>query len=484
MKSLTSKVALNTVVQTISKAIVVATSIVTISLLTRYLGEEGFGEYTTVMTYLGLFGIIVDMGIFLIVVREVSKEAADAEGIIGNVMGIRLLIGGVILALSPVIAVLFFPYSRQVDVAIAIGAIGFLFIALNQIVSAVFQVNLIMWKLMYGEVIGRVSILVLTYYFILLHGNLYWFIAANSLGNVILFIFSYYFARKYVNLLPKFEWQRWQMMLIETMPLAIVTLLQRVYFTIDTIFLSVFRTQIEVGIYGLPYKILDILISFPAIFAGLVFPTMSRLAIEKNYLDLKRIYHKAFDFLLIIVVPLFCALYVLSQNIVRLLGGEGFVDSVALLRILSVSVIFIFFTTLAHNLVIAIKQQKKLLLLAAISAVVNVVLNLWLIPQYSYWAAAGINVLTQSLVWVMSTYYVWSLTKIAPNFSNLGKILISAALMSVVIYELRWMNIFIIAVVGVVVYFGTMFAIKGISVDMIKNIMGKESQKSNVGVKS
>jgi O-antigen/teichoic acid export membrane protein len=477
MKSLTSKVALNTIVQTISKAIVVGTSIVTISLLTRYLGEEGFGEYTTVMTYLGLFGIIVDMGIYLIVVREVSKEKADAEGILGNVLGIRLLIGGVILALSPVIAVLFFPYSHQIDVAIAIGAIGFLFIALNQIVGAVFHVNLIMWKLMYGEVIGRISILALTYFFILQNGNLYWFIAANAIGNVILFIFSYYFARKYVRLMPRFEWNKWKLMIAETLPLAAVTLLQRVYFSIDTIFISVFKTQIEVGVYGLPYKVLDILISFPSIFAGLVFPTMSRLATEKNSEDLKRIYHKSFDFMLIVAVPLLVALYLLSKNIVQLLGGGGFDDSILLMKILSISVVFIFFTTLAHNLVIAIKQQKKLLMLALVSAVINVVLNLWLIPTYTYWAAAWINVLTQLIVLCVSTYYVWSLTKIGPNFKNLGKILLSSLIMGAVVYWLREINLIAIAVVGMIVYFGMMFLVKGISMDTLKNIMGKESGK-------
>lgn len=477
MKSLTSKVAANTVVQSLSKAIMVATSIVTISLLTRYLGEEGFGEYTTVMTYLGLFGIIVDMGMYLIVVREVAKEDADAEGILGNVLGIRLLIGGFILAMAPVLAVLVFPYSHKVDIAIAIGAIGFLLINLNQIVSVVFQVNLIMWKLMVGEVFGRLSILGLTYYYILRGGNLWSFIIANVVGNVVLLGFSYLLASKYVKLMPRFEWSKWKSLLIETAPLAIVTLLSRIYFSIDTIFLSIFRSQIEVGIYGLPYKVLDILISFPTIFAGLVFPAMSRYASAKNMIDLKRIYDKSFEFMLIMVVPIFVGLCMTSRHIISLLGGDGFVDSPILLQILSLAVVFIFFTTLANNLIIAVQKQSKLVWVALASAVFNVVLNVTLIPIYSYWAASMIAVATQLLVLILTGYYVWVFTKMGPNLTKWWQVLLSSGVMAFVLYLMRDYSIFILIFVSAVVYFGLMYLVKGIDREMIMNVLGRESKK-------
>ncbi len=478
MKSLTSKVALNTAVQSTSKVIMVAASIVTISLLTRYLGEEGFGEYTTVMTYLGLFGIIADMGIYLIAVREVAKENADAEGVLGNVLGIRLLVGGVILAMAPVIAVLIFPYSHRIDVAIGIGAIGFLLISLNQIVAVVFQVNLIMWKLMVGEVFGRLSILALTYVFILRNGDLWSFIIANVIGNIVLLGFSYWFAMKYVRLMPKFEWSKWNMMLRETAPLAIVTLLSRVYFSIDTIFLSVFRTQVEVGIYGLPYKVLDILISFPAIFAGLVFPTMSRLASLNKMEDLKRIYDKSYEFMLILVVPILIGLYMTADKVIALLGGEGFADSSRLLQILSFSVVFIFFTTLGNNLIIAIKQQSKLIWVALISAVFNIVLNIIFIPIYSYWAASIISVTTQLIVMLVTSYYVWKLAKMGPNFAKWWQIGLSGGLMGLMLYFMQDFNIFILIMLSAVVYFGVMYMVGGINREMISNVLGKESKKA------
>lgn len=363
MNTLTSKVAFNTIVQTVGKVVVVATSVLTIGFLTRYLGEKGFGEYTTTMTYLGFFGIVVDLGMYLIVVRELAADEKKGEQYLNNAFGLRLILGCIILALAPLAAYLFFPYSTVVDLAIAIGAISFWFINLNQIIVSVFQVNLHMWKLVVGEVLGRLAILGLTYYFILQNGDLLDFIWANVAGNVVLFVVSYLFAYKYIRLIPRFEWKIWKVIMIETLPLAIVVLLNRIYFNIDTIFLSVFRSQEEVGVYGLSYKILDILISFPSIFAGLVFPTMARHGIDALK-ELKRVYQKSFDFMIITAIPMLAGLVMLSGPVIRILGGEsGFDDSIYLLQILGVAVVFVFFSTLSNNLVIAVKMQKKLLLI-------------------------------------------------------------------------------------------------------------------------
>jgi len=476
MKSLTSQVALNTIVQSVSKASVVGMSIITISLLTRYLGQEGFGEYTTVMTYLGFFGIVVDMGVYLIVVRDLAKEETDARDLIGNVLGLRLLSGIVILGIAPVIAIFLFPYSMVVNIAIAIGAIGFLFIGLNQIISSVFHINLVMWKLMVGEVLGRFSILVLTYFFIYQQAGLWEFIAANAFGNVVLFFISYMFAKRYVKLFPKFDFAKWKEILKETLPLAAVVLLTRVYFNIDTIFLSIFRSQTEVGIYGLPYKILDILISFPAIFAGLVFPSLARAGMEK-FDDLKRIYQKAFDFLVMMALPILGGLIMLARPIIELLGGSEFGDSIIILQLLSVAVVFIFFSTLSNNLVIAVQLQKKLMIMALVSAVLNVSLNIWLIPKYSYFAAAGVTILTEFTVMVISAWFVWKYIKILPNFRILPKAVLSVLAMVITLYFVREWNVFMATAIGGVVYLGVLYFSGGFSREMIMNVLGRESQK-------
>lgn len=476
MSSLTCKVALNTIVQTVGKVVVVATSILTISLLTRYLGQEGFGGYTTVMTYLGFFGIVVDLGMYLIVVREMSKSKADVERILGNAFGLRIALGIIVFALSPLIAWWFFPYSHLVDWAIAIGALSFFFISLNQIIVSVFQLDLKMWKLVLGEVVGRIAILVFTYYYIWQKGSLLDFIWANVIGNIVLFLISYVFVWPYVKLVPRFEWKIWRPMLIETLPLAMVVMLNRVYFNIDTIFLSIFKSQQEVGIYGLPYKILDILISFPAIFSGLVFPTLAKHALE-NKKELMRIYQKAFDFMMVAALPMFAGIFMLAKPIIHILGGDQFVDSIGLLRILSLAVVFVFFSTLSNNLVIADNRQKKLMLISLISVVVNVGLNLWLIPKYSYYAAAWVTVLTEFFVMLMSAIFVWKYIKIIPSLKIGWKVILSCLAMVGLLYWLRDLNFIVLVFIGSFCYAFVLYLVGGIPVEVAEKLLGARLTK-------
>lgn len=473
MNSLTYKVALNTVVQTIGKVVVVGTSIVTIGLLTRYLGQKGFGEYTTVMTYLGFFGIVVDLGMYLIVVREIVKEKSKAEEILGNALGLRIVLGILVLGLSPLIAWWFFPYSYLVDWAIGIGALSFFFISLNQILVSVFQIDLQMWKLVLGEVFGRLAILGGTYYFILQKGDLHSFLWANVAGNVVLFVITLLFARKYCRIKPRFEWKSWKPILAETLPLAVVVMLNRIYFNIDTIFLSIFKSQEEVGIYGLPYKILDILISFPSIFAGLVFPAFAKHALE-NKTELKRVYQKAFDFLLVVALPMFMGLYMLAKPIIHLLGGDDFVDSINLLRILSIAVVFVFFSTLSNNLVIAVQKQKQLMTISLISVVVNVVLNLWLIPKYSYFAAAWITVLTEFIVTILSGWFVWRFVSILPNLKIGMKSIVATLVMGIFLWFFNELNFIVLVMIGSMVYFIVLYLIGGLPREAMEKLLGKK----------
>ena len=59
--SYTRKIAHNTIIQMIGKGVSTVIGVVVIGMLTRYLGEGGFGQYTTIMAFLQLFGVLVDM---------------------------------------------------------------------------------------------------------------------------------------------------------------------------------------------------------------------------------------------------------------------------------------------------------------------------------------------------------------------------------------------------------------------------------------
>ena len=108
--SLTRAVASNTAIQVTGKFIGTFLGLITVAVMTRYLGLAGYGEFTTVMSFLQFFGIIVDFGLTLTMVRMISNANVDEDKVASNIFNLRLLAGIVFFGLAPLIARTF-PYS-------------------------------------------------------------------------------------------------------------------------------------------------------------------------------------------------------------------------------------------------------------------------------------------------------------------------------------------------------------------------------------
>src|SRR5665647_2308415 len=97
------KIAYNVAFGSISKVFSTALALVSIGLITRYLGKEGFGNYATVLAFLSFFAAIADLGLYSIVTREISRPKADEAKIIGNIFSLRVVASLVILIVSPAV---------------------------------------------------------------------------------------------------------------------------------------------------------------------------------------------------------------------------------------------------------------------------------------------------------------------------------------------------------------------------------------------
>jgi len=157
--SLSTKIAQNTIIQIISKVISTIVGVICIALMTRYLGKTGFGEYTTVITFLSFFAIIADLGLTLVTVQMISDPQADENKVLNNLFTFRLFSVLFFICLGPII-VLFFPYSQAIKIGILITSVSFIFPALNQTLVGLFQKKLTMDKVALAEIISRIITLV------------------------------------------------------------------------------------------------------------------------------------------------------------------------------------------------------------------------------------------------------------------------------------------------------------------------------------
>ncbi|MCK5084312.1 MAG: flippase [Candidatus Pacebacteria bacterium] len=471
--NLTQKIAYNALFSAGARVIEVALALVIIGLTTRYLGDGGFGDYIIVITFVYIFSVIADLGLYSIVVREISRKGADEEKIVNNAFTLRFVAGFFILG-SAFFVSLIFPYSGSVKHGIAIAALGFWILSNIQVLMGLFQKQLAMDKVAIAEILGRIIQLLFVLICVELDLGFLYIIFSIFLGAIFSFVLVLFFTSKYIKIRLRFDFRFWIVLLKQAYPLAVSAILVLIYFKLDTIFLSVMKSREAVGVYGLSYKILENLIFFPAMIVGLTMPIMSRYIFTDRD-RFKSVVQRTLNFLLIAVVPMMFGTVLISDKIIKLIGGEiGFVDSPLVLNILMIALGFIFLGALFSNIIIAANKQKALAQIYFVGMIFNIITNFIFIPRYSYFGAAATTVATELLVTILMIFVVYKSVKFIPSFAVLFKAFFASSLMAFALYHFNYLNIFYLIIFGAVVYLSTIYFIGGVSKEEIEKLVGKK----------
>ena len=458
---LSRKIAYNTIISAGARIIGLVLSLVIVSFITRYLGQDGFGNYIIILAFLYFFVVLADLGLYSICVREISRPKADERKIVSNAFTLRIFVGLFIFLLAPLIAY-FFPYPIQVKLGILIGALGFWLMSNQQVLMGVFQKYLRMDKVALAEFLGRVVQLGLVVFFVWQKFDFLFIVGALVVGALVNFLLVFLFSRKYIPISLQFDFVFWRSLLKESWPLGLAAIFVMIYFKLDTIMLSLMKDAADVGIYGLSYKILESLLFFPAMFVGLIMPLMSKYALSDKA-KFKKITQKTLDVLLIFIVPMLIGTFFLSDEIISLIGGQGFEASAGVLSILIIATGIIFLGVLFSNMIISLKEQKCLIYIYGAGAIINLIANFIFIPKYSYYGAAGTTVLTELIVTILMLVVLYKILKKFFSFLLLRKYVLSGLAMAFLLYFLAGWSLLILIPLAVVVYFGVLYIIGGFS---------------------
>ncbi|MFC1613009.1 flippase [Patescibacteria group bacterium] len=467
--SLSHKIAKNTIIQILGKILSTILALFSIGLITRYLGPKGFGQYTIIIAFLSFFGILVDMGIYLTTLQMISEPGRDCQKIFSNGFTLRLTISVILLTLAPILALLF-PYPDVVKKGIFVATFAFFFISLCQILHAIFQKELKMIEAEISEIIGKAiilgSIILATYYKL----DLIFIMLCLVLGNFTHFIIKFIYSRKYIKIKLSFDKQIWKEIFFKSWPIALSIVFNLVYLRGDTIILSLFVSETQVGFYGASYKVLDVLTTLPIIFAGLMMPLFTVAWAEKNIGKLKKYLQTSFDIALMTSIPIILGTQFIATQVMTLVAGNEFMPSGKILKVLIIAVNMIFFGTIFGHFIVAINQQKLMLFGYLTTAILSLLGYLIFIPKFSYMGAAWVTVFSETLVSIIAITIIYQKTKISLNFKKCLKSLLSGILMVICLYFMRGANLFIIILAGIIVYLIAMFAIGGIDKEMMQTL--------------
>lgn len=470
---LDKRIAYNSVVSSGARVIGLVLSLIIIGLVSRYLGQVGFGYYATILAFLYFFTVLSDLGLYSICLREISRPGADEAKIFSNAFTLRFFAGLLIFGLAPLI-VWFFPYPIEIKFGVLIGAVGFWLMSNQQVLMGIFQKYLKMDKVSLAEISGRLIQLLLVVFIIRKEMSFFYIIAALVAGALVNFILTYWFSLKYISISFRFDFKFWKKLLEKSLPLGLAIIFTMIYFKLDTIMLSLMKPLADVGIYNLAYKFLESLLFFPAMFVGLVMPSLSKYAFSARK-KFSQISQETFNILLIFIIPLVVGTFFLSERIIVFIAGNDFLLSALVLNILIIAAAIIFLGSLFSNMLISLDGQKKLAAIYAVGAIVNLATNFIFIPKYSYYGAAMTTVLTELIVTALMIIVLFRFLGKLPSLRPIFKCLWSVLPMALLLYFLPGWPLFLLIVLAVLVYFGALFLLGGVSLkDILSFIRFKQ----------
>ncbi len=473
--STVQKVAKNTGIVLAGDVVFRLVSLVVIIYLARYLGTAGFGKYNFVFAYLAFFGVIADLGLQSIIVRDLARNPEMAPNLIGNAYFIRLILTVLAVVLSIVVITLM-SYPPDTTTYVCIAAFTLLFISFSDFYATIFQANLKMEYTTIVKLIFKFLSAGLILWIIFIHGTLIQVMIALVFSEMIKTSLSYIFSRKFVRPRFKIDFGLWKYLFREALPIALSSVIGIIYFRIDIVMLSMMIGDAEVGLYSAAYKLSEPLFLIPAALTISLFPVMSVL-FKTSKEGLFKSYRLSFKYLFIIMLPIAIGTTLIADKVILLIYGTDFVDSAIALKILIWTLIFVPINRLFGNLLIAIGKQKLHTITMALSAIGNIILNIILIPVMSFIGASIATVMTSIVVFIISYYFVSRKLHILPIHKIVIKPTIGGLSMCPFIYYLLLLNynIFLIIFLAPIIYLTALLVLKTFSeedLDIIKKIIG------------
>lgn len=467
--SLSRKIAGNAAIQVAGKFIGNVLGVLTVAVMTRALGADGYGAFTTAVSFLQFFGILVDFGLTLTMTRMISAPDADERKIASSVFTLRLFSGLVFFGLAPVVAMAF-PYAPDVRLAIMLGTLSFFAMSSSQVLGGIFQKHLATGSAAAADVAGRAVLFALTLVAAAQGTGLIAFIAALVAGNLVQLAITFVAARKLVPVGISLDFSLWPRIIRESWPIGVSIAFNLIYLKGDVIILSLTHPQADVGLYGAAYKVLDVITVVPMIVMGLVLPLLAANWAAGDRALFGNRMQKTFDALSLMAIPLALGTLPVARDLMAFVAGAEFAASGRYLAVLMLAGAAVFWSALFGHAVVALGLQRKMIAAYAADAAISLALYAWAVPKYGGDGAAWVTVFSEVFIMIATAIAVVRTSKTAPRLRTFARALVAAAIMTAAVAAAAPLHVLLRILLGACVYAALLAAFGVLTKDVLRTL--------------
>lgn len=408
----TNSVYANMVLNVVKTLMSIAFPLITYPYATRVLNVVNFGKVNYAQSIVSYISLIAGLGIASYAIREGGVYRSDSKHMnrfVSEVFSFNVLTT-VIAYIFLGCFLLFANKFKDYSLLILILSLSTLFTTIG-----VDWINVIYEDYLYITVrsfIIQILSIVLLFVFVKSEHDYYVYAWIQVIGNGLISFSNLFYTRRYckIKLRLRCNIQR------HIKPVLILfsnSLAVTIYSSVDNLLLGYLRGDYFVGLYSVSVKIYSIL---KQVVAATYMVTVTRLTeyiSQRKEQQYSELLNSIINNIILLCVPVTIGLICISDSVVFILAGENYLPTVTALRVLSLAIIFsVLGGALAYCVNLPHHNEKKNLICTSFSAIENLVLNLWFIPNYGVNGAAITTLISEFSVFLvlllgMKKYWVY-----------------------------------------------------------------------------
>ena len=381
--------------------------LITFPYVCRVIEADGIGQinfFQSIISYISLFTCL---GIPMYAIREIARDRSDVVQMNRTAMEILLLHSMLTLVGYAIVAILCLTVP-QIQVNIPLFLILSLTIFFTAIGCEWFYQGIEDFKYITirGLIIKTVSV-VLLFIFVKSKTDLLYYGCYTVFGVLGGNIFNFFRLRKYIHreniIFSELHIKRHIKPVLKVFSFSVVT---SIYLQLNTVLLGFLKNALAVGYFAAATKVMQMLLTMSACLGSVMMPRASHLIAENKEDEFNRLIQKSYDFTLAIALPMTIGLIFCAPSLITALCGVKFEHSILPSQIIAPIILMVAISNVFGIQVLFPKGKINIVTLCCgIGAVADLILNLCLIPFFSY-IGTSIAYLGAEVATTVSMYFI------------------------------------------------------------------------------
>ena len=401
-----------------------AINVVTVGFIARKLGVENFGLYNAIFSFVGLFQFLSDFGLNKTLLKFGSTDKTQAQISFGNALFVKSILSLPLLFLVTLLG--FFAGYRGTELLVLeFFTISLIFESYATVFSSIRRILGSFKLVSFFRVLKTLINLIIIICALSINNSVQSLAFANMVLNIVVFIIS--LINTILLLKPKLRIRLIRNFFKDSVIFSLNDFFLNVYGRISTVLLSFFNDLHSVGIFSAALRFTRIANLLPNQVKFALLPTMYRILEEdeekskiKNQKS-KMVFIILLKYMIILSTPLVLSIYFFSDSIIHIVFGRKYDLSIPLVQLFSLFIYLRFIETPFSLFYIAMNKHKNMVYFQGVTSLLNLILNLILIPLYSAYGACLATLISETLFALMqifmgSKYLIWHWGQVSSMF--------------------------------------------------------------------